>query len=107
MRKHLYLVTEHENPDLVGTIKSTDTRLTRGEKNKETPFHKIDEGNGEFYVAGKHVHLGYVDFEDDDPDQDTWLPAFRDKLTEIDERHLEKAGVTNVIEEEEEEVPAE
>lgn len=93
-RKHFALITEHENEDRVGLIEISDSRPSRGEKNAETPFHKIDEDEGEFYIAGKRVLMGYVDFESEAAydDDDKVADAVERKLAEIDAKHLEKAG---------------
>jgi len=93
MRKHLYLVTEHENEDHVGGIKITDTRLSRSSKNSETPWHKFDEEEKDFVVAGKQVSMGYVDFEDEEDYEDRIADEIQRKLAEIDSEHLEKAGL--------------
>lgn len=92
MRKHLYLITEHEDADWVGGIKVTDSRLTGAEKNHETPFHYYDEENGEFYIGGKQVSMGYVDFEDESDYEAEIEDEIQRKMGEIDTKHLEKAG---------------
>lgn len=91
-RKHLYLITEAEDEDKVGCIKITDSRLSRAEKNRETPYHKLDEDAGDFYIAGKQVSMGYVDFDDEDDFEENIETELKRKMSEIDGRHLEKAG---------------
>lgn len=92
-RKHLYLITEHEDEERVGGVSFADKRLSRSSKNEETPIHKFDEEAGDFVVAGKRVSLGYVDFEDEEDYEENALEAMTRKLAEIDEEHLEKAGL--------------
>jgi hypothetical protein len=93
-RKHFSLITEHEDDDRVGLIEISDSRPSRGEKNAETPFHKLDEEAGDFYIAGKRVSMGYVDFESEEEfeDDEKVKAAIERKLAQIDDRHLEKAG---------------
>lgn len=93
MRKHLYLVTEHEEDDRVGGIKILDKRLAPSSKNEESDIHKFDEETGEFYTAGKSVSMGYVDFEDEADYEDRIEDEIRRKLGEIDTEWLEKAGL--------------
>jgi hypothetical protein len=93
-RRYFSLITEHENDDRVGLIEITDKRPSRREKNAETPFHKIDEDAGDFYIAGKRVSMGYHDFESEEQyeDEDHLTGVVERKLAEIDDEHLEKAG---------------
>lgn len=100
MRKHLYLITEHPDEDLVGQIKVTESRLDMARKNQERVIQALsgeaiergeitDEDRYEYKVVG----LGYADFEDEAAYQ-LCLPAtIKDKLAEIDPDHLRKAGV--------------
>lgn len=91
-RKHLALITEHDDEERVGLVKSTDTRLSRWTKNGETPIMTFDEEKTDFITVGKEVHLGYVDF-DGEPDNDEFAEAVKRKLGEIDNRHRQKAGI--------------
>jgi hypothetical protein len=93
MRKHLYLITEHEEQDRVGGISITDSRLSRASKNDETPIHQIDHEKEDFVVVGKQVALGYVDFDDEDDYEDRISDEIKRKLAEVDRSHLEKAGL--------------
>lgn len=99
MRKHLYLITEHEDSDKVGLLKTTDTRLTGAKKNEERVIQTLDreaiergeitdDDRGEYKVVG----LGYHDFEDGDDYEETIGNVVQEKLSEIDTEHLEKAG---------------
>lgn len=91
-RKHMALITEHDDRDRVGLIKSTEKRLSRWTKNGESPIMTFNEGAGEFETVGKEVHLGYVDF-DGEPNNEEFAEAVQKKLGEIDQRHREKAGI--------------
>lgn len=95
MRKHLYLITEHDhNDDLVGSVEFAETRLDSAEKNVETPMHVFDKETGDFATVGKRVGLGYVDIAGDgELTGEEAAAVAQSKLAEIDERHLEKAGV--------------
>jgi hypothetical protein len=93
MRKHLYLVTEHDKDDRVGGVKVMDQRMSRPEKNNEGPIQKFDKEAGDFYTAGKMVSLGYVDFEDEQDYEENFSEAVKRKLAEIDERWCDKAGL--------------
>lgn len=91
-RVHFYLITDHEDEDKVGLVRQCETRYTKSSKNEKTAFYQFDDEAGEFYPQGKHVSMGYVDFESDDPSEEELLDAIQRKLAEIDERHIEDAG---------------
>jgi len=93
MRKHLYLVTEHEDEGRLGGIKIMDCRLSRSKKNAETPIHTFDKEGGKFNVVGKQVSMGYVDFDDEDDYEEKIGDEIKRKLNEIDTKWLEKAGL--------------
>lgn len=95
-RKHLYLVTEHEDEDRVGGVSFTDTRLSRARKNEETPIHKLDDDARDIVEVGKQVALGYVDFESEEDYEENAVEAMKRKLNEIDERWIDKAGLGDV-----------
>lgn len=93
MRKHLKLITEDEKEeDLVGNVVFTESQSPTVEKNVERMQRmrnwETDETWGRWVVG-----MGYVDFEDEDDYDDRIGEAADRKLREIDERHLEKAGV--------------
>jgi hypothetical protein len=92
VRKHLYLITEHENDDRVGLVTVLDTRLSRSAKNEETPIHVLDEEAKDFRTVGKQVSLGYVDFESEQDYEKAFADELDRKLAEIDDCHLHKAG---------------
>lgn len=94
VRKHMYLITEHENEDRVGGVSFMDSRMSRPLKNEEGPISVFDEEQGAFREVGKKVGLGYHDFESEEAyeDNDHVVDVMKDKLAEIDARWLEKAG---------------
>lgn len=92
MRKHLYLVVDHPNDDLVGNIEVTDSRKPRSAKNEQTTSDKRNVETGEFYQQ-TNVSLGYVDYENEDEYEDQIVDDMKRKLVEIDERHLHDAGL--------------
>ena len=93
MRKHLLLITEEpKNPELVGNVSFADRRSSHAKKNAERASLMRDTKNGERWER-KVVGLGYVDFEDEDDYRSRAGEAARRKLREIDDEHLEKAGI--------------
>lgn len=93
VRKHFYLITEHDKEDRVGGVSVMGSRLSRPEKNEEGPVTVLDEEKRGFSEIGKQVHLGYADFEDEDDYEDRVGDVIRKKLAEVDRRWLEKAGL--------------
>lgn len=91
-RKHLYLVTEHYNEDRVGTLKITDTRREPSKKNHETTHHVANKETMEMHET-KVVSCGYIDFLSEESYENASWGVFLDKVAEIDNRHLEKAGL--------------
>lgn len=92
MRKHLYLITEHEDDERVGLVAFSDSRKERATKNAESPIHKLDDDAEGWVVVGKEVHLGYYDFDSEDDYEDHAVDVMEQKLGEIDAEWLEKAG---------------
>lgn len=92
VRRHLYLITEHEDEDRVGSILTSETRFTRPEKNHEAPSYRHDEESGDFVEYGKKVGMGYVDFHDAEDLEENIGDEIKRKLAEIDRKWLEKAG---------------
>jgi len=93
MRKHLALITDHDNEDLVGTVKITDQQLPRVRKDED---RTVDTVNVETNERGSYdaVGLGYHDFEDEQHYQETIGGVVSAKLRDIDTEHLKKAGVS-------------
>jgi len=101
MRKYLSLITDHPDESKVGKIESADKPLVSIEKNEERPVHRRDvdteaEELGEQWTE-QHVGLGYVDFEDEDDYRENFADAAIRKLNEIDEEHVENAGIAEVV----------
>jgi hypothetical protein len=95
VRKHFYLVTEHEDEDRVGGVSIMDSRMSRPLKNKEGPITVLDEDKDGFRDVGKKVGMGYYDFESEDAyeDDEQCVEVMKQKLAEIDEQWLRKAGL--------------
>lgn len=91
-RKHCYLITDHYNEDRVGTLKISDTRIDPSEKNEETTHHVLNKETKEMHETTV-VSCGYVDFESEEAYEESEWSVFQDKLREIDEEHLEAAGL--------------
>lgn len=94
VRKHLYLVTEHEKEDRVGGVSFHDSRMSRPLKNEEAPIHVLDKEKEDFRIVGKQVGMGYHDFESEEAynDNDHVADVIAEKLAEIDAEYIEKAG---------------
>jgi hypothetical protein len=91
-RRHLYLITSHPNDDYVGLVESREKRYEMAAKNEERRVDKRNLETGEGFTM-QVVGLGYHDFEDADPDQDTFSRISKEKLAEIDAEYLEQDGV--------------
>jgi len=91
-RQHLYLITSHPNEKYVGLVESREKPYVVAEKNAERRVDKRDLESGEGFTM-KVVGLGYHDFESKDPDPDHFSRVSKQKLAEIDDEILEKAGV--------------
>ena len=92
MRKHFYLITEHPDDDRVGQVQTTDKRFETAEKNVETVHQKRNMETGEEYEESL-VYCGYMVY---DSARQYQLKAMEDtiaKLREIDESHLDAAGL--------------
>lgn len=98
MRKYLYLITEHDDPGMVGLVKLTGSPIAHAKKNEERVIQtlnieELEQGNvdrGTYQCVG----LGYADFEDEADYEERIEEVVKRKLTEIDGTHLEKAGVS-------------
>lgn len=92
MRRHFYLVVEAPNEDVVGGVDIREQRYEAAKKNEQRTIHKRDLDTNEQFTETV-VSLGYHDFEDEDDYQDrNWLVTL-EKLSEIDETHLQDADV--------------
>lgn len=92
MRKHFYLVTDARDESRVGGVEATDIRYTTAEKNVETVLHKRNHVTGDSWDE-KIVSLGYYDFDDEADYEENAFDVIKQKLGEVDESHLEKAGL--------------
>ncbi len=93
MRKHLYLVVENEeHPEREGGVSVLNTRATPSSKNEQTIHHMRNFETGETWTKTM-VSLGYEDFEDEEDYEERLGEVTKRKLAEIDERHLEDAGL--------------
>ena len=96
MRKHLYLVTEHEEDERVGCVSVMDSAMSRPTKNDEGPILILDEDKEGFRVVGKKVGLGYHDFESEDDYEQRAAEVMQAKIRDVDRRWAEKAGVEDI-----------
>lgn len=94
VRKHLYLITDHEDEDRVGGVSFMDSQMSRPLKNEEGPITVLDEDKEGFREVGKKVGMGYHDFESEAAyeDNDRVAAVIKEKLAEIDETWIQKAG---------------
>jgi len=94
VRKHFYLITEHEDEKRHGGISVIDGRLSRPLKNEEAPIRVLNDEKKNFEIVGKQVGMGYHDFESEEEyeDNDRFVEVTEQKLAEIDTEWLEKAG---------------
>jgi hypothetical protein len=93
MRKHFYLITEHEDEEKVGRFLISETRYSKAPKNEEAPITVLDKDAGDFREIGQKVHLGYADFDDEDDYKENVGEVCRTKTREVDAKWREKAGV--------------
>jgi len=93
MRKHFYLVTEHEKEDRVGTAQIYESRRPQPLKNEERPITVIDEDKQGSKQVGKMVGLGYADFSSEDDFEQRVGDVLQKRVQEVDDKWQEKAGV--------------
>jgi len=92
VRRHLYLITDHPNEDYIGKVEAREKAYTRTEKNVERPVDTLNIDTGERCTISV-VGLGYHDFDDRDDYEESFKPVVDRKLREVDQQHLDKAGV--------------
>jgi len=97
MRKHLYLIVDHEKPDRVGGVSIYDPWFTRSERNTTEPITIYDDEIGGFQKVGERVYLGYHDFDDEDDYEENGADEMQQNLCEIDDSHLEHAGLSEEV----------
>lgn len=101
LRKWLYLIIDHpKKPELEGKLEITDKRkTTTAAKNEQGVCQKRNTETGEEWEYTL-VGLGYEDFDDEEDYKDRAEEAINTKLDEIDDRHLEDAGLVSDEEDE-------
>jgi hypothetical protein len=75
---------------------TTEKPPTRPKKNEAAPYTVFDHDEGDYRTAGELVGMGYVDFDDDEPDPEKYREVFKEKLGEIDDEHIDKAGLNEL-----------
>lgn len=92
MRRHLYLVVDHDkNPGRIGGVKFTDTRIkgvTKNERSARPAGDPVNDSDEKVLVG-----LGYHDFEDEQDFEENAHLVARKKLADIDEKHIMGAGL--------------
>jgi hypothetical protein len=96
-RKYFYLTTEHEQGDRIGEISVIDSRASQPTKNAEAPIRVFDKEQKDFVTVGKHVGLGYHDFESEDEYERRAVDVMRTKIRDVDREWAEKAGIEDEI----------
>ena len=99
MRKHFYLITEHEKEDRIGGVSIHDTQSTTPNKNEEAPIRVLDDEKEGSVIIGKKVGLGYHDFESEDEYEDNEVVAkvIQSKIRDVDRGWAVKAGVEDTV----------
>jgi len=99
MRKHFYLVTEHEDGERVGAVSVMDSPMSRPTKGNEAPIRVLDDDKEGFVKVGKKVGLGYHDFESEAEyeDDDRFAEVAQAKVRTVDRQWAEKAGIAEVV----------
>jgi len=92
MRKHLYLIIDHPDEDMVGKLEILDRRHEAAEKNQAVGVQKLKMDSGDRYTYTV-VGLGYLDFDSESDYQENIADRYPEKLAEIDEKHIEAAGL--------------
>jgi len=92
VRRHLYLITDHPTEDYIGKVEAREAPYQRAEKNVERPVDKLNIDTGERCEVSI-VGLGYHDFADRDDYDERFKPVVDRKLREVDQQHLDKAGI--------------
>lgn len=91
MRKYLALITDDEDDgELVGRVETRESPFT-ATKNEEVAVQQRNLETGETWQR-RYVGLGYIDTKTELSPQE-WISVLNEKLVEIDEKYLDKAGV--------------
>ena len=97
MRKHFYLVTEHEDETRQGGVSVYDSRRPKPLKNNEGGITVLDEETEGFRDVGRMVGLGYYDFDSEVDYEDRVAEVMKAKIREVDREWAEKAGVVDTV----------
>ena len=97
MRKHFYLITEHEREERVGGVSIYDSPMRDALKDEEGRITVFDKENGEFNDVGKKVGLGYHDFDDEADYEARVGDVLVEKIQEVDRKWAERAGVAEEV----------
>lgn len=92
VRWYLYLIVGHPNDDHVGRVRAANKKYDQPEKNEEASIQRKDLATGDTYVE-QVVGLGYYDFETRRKSVERYTEVAQEKLGEVDESHLRKAGL--------------
>jgi len=94
VRKHMYLIVDAPDEDIVGNVETVDKRYDQCKKNEQRPVHRRDIETNETWTE-QLVALGYYDFESEEAyeDSERFVEVVQQKLSEVDEEHLRAAGL--------------
>lgn len=92
MRKHLYLITDHPDKEQIGSVEVREKPYIAAEKNDERTINHRDIETDKTHTE-EVVGLGYANFDNEMEYNSQIFDVIQDKLREIDERHLQKAGL--------------
>ena len=96
MRKHFFLVTEHEDGEKVGCVHVYDSPKQQPLKGDEGTITVLDDETEGFRDVGKQVKLGYHDFEDEGDFEARAAEVMQSKIREVDREWAVKAGVEDI-----------
>ena len=96
-REYLYLVTDHPDEENIGRVEFAPKQHLNVEKNLEGTIHirNVETGGSYEYQC---VGMGSHDFESEEQsnDADVCLEVIQEKMDDLDEEWLQKAGVEDV-----------
>lgn len=96
-RQHLYLVTDHPDEEHIGRVEFAPEPHLTVEKNDEGAVHirNMESGDSYKYLC---VGMGFHDFDSEEAsnDPDVCLEVIQEKMEDLDDEWLEKAGVEDV-----------
>lgn len=94
-RKNLYLIVDAPDDEEVGNVEFTDRRhdgVTKNERGTVT-VRDLEAEDPDAVREYEMVGMGYYDFEDEDDYAANMQSVARDKLDDIDDEHLDAAGL--------------